>query len=198
MPLATDHIDLPQNIVIPQTDAKQNTVHGDIAADGPDLSLDFPSNLEHPIRRYELRSHVIKLSTSDDDLALIRNDGPEGNFILHSSLDEAFSLEEEESIEIQAEGLNPARLPPRYYVTIKDARMAIREEVYGLLRPSSVGIAPLRLVNYASEEYRKIPRINTTMLAKIKAGKKYKARMFTRRSGASRADVILECPDSKS
>ena len=82
--------------------------------------------------------------------------------------------------DINVFGFGPSRLPPRFFMALISARHAIREEFSGLLRKSTGGLPALQIVGYSSYRFRSIPRLRTTLLVKLRAGSKMKARLVPR------------------
>ena len=82
--------------------------------------------------------------------------------------------------EIDLHGFDLSRLPPRIYITIPSARRAIRSEVFGLLRSQNNVTPSLEIARCYEGRYKAMDKIRMTLLVKLKAGHKYKARLCLR------------------
>ena len=100
-------------------------------------------------------------------------DGP----LVHNEegLEQPERIEEEEELD----GFDLPRLPPRAYQSISPARNATRSEAFGLLCEQK-GQASLEIVDSWDDQYRLVGEIGMTLLAKLKAVRKYKARLRIR------------------
>ena len=101
-------------------------------------------------------------------------DGPLG--IEGEETDISKKNEEEEE---ELTGFDLSRLTPRVYQTLLPARNAIRTEVFGLLCAQK-GQSALEIVDSRDAKYRRVGKIRMTLLVKLKAGRKYKARLCIR------------------
>ena len=77
-------------------------------------------------------------------------------------------------------GFGPTKLTRGQFLANASARNAIRSEVIALIKPMADGIAALKIVDGNHIEFRKMPRIGTTLVVKLKAGPKFKARLRLR------------------
>ena len=116
---------------------------------------------------------------------------------LWSSRKKQSEMSKEDTLdEASLEGMDPARLPPKVFTSLRQSRNAIREEIFGLLRPAAGGIPPAKLVKIQSPLYRSVPRLRTTLIVKIKAGNRHKARVCLRGdTQPPHSGGIRECSD---
>ena len=73
-----------------------------------------------------------------------------------------------------------SRIPPRIYLQIPASRQAIREELNGLLQLDSAGIPIGRLCISSSPECVSLPKLQTTIVCKMKTNGSFKARICLR------------------
>ena len=97
-----------------------------------------------------------------------------------------FSVKEEHSaISLEEENhllslTNPSRISPKIFLQLPGALSAICDEMNMLLQPDANHIPGLLVVDYSREEYKRIPRIHSTMVIKRKSTHKFKARLCAR------------------
>ena len=72
------------------------------------------------------------------------------------------------------------RIPPRIFLRISEARMAIRDEIRGLAKEDRDGIPIALVISANSPEARRLEKIHTAMVCKVKPHKGFKARLCLR------------------
>ena len=70
--------------------------------------------------------------------------------------------------------------PPRIAVKIKAARVSLREEITGLLATDKHGVPISRIVSMEDAAFRKVKKLRTAVVTKVKAGGEFKSRVCLR------------------
>ena len=147
-------------------------------------SADAPTDVADAPEKYVLRSgesysktmHASQVINHKEIYAALRME----NTSEETNVEQTTANAPGEGSDINVFGFDPSRLHPRFFTTLISARHAIREEIFGLLRKPTGGLPALQIIDYSNPMFRSIPRIHTTLLVKLKAGSKMKARLVLR------------------